>query len=205
MATGGFEGVRRGWLLAVLVAALPLAQADEVEDRVGRGLAAYRKGQYAEALQALAVASSAVQAKLAGEYRNLLPPAPAGWEAEDAEVRAITVPAADGGSGVQLSRRYFREEEELALEVAVDSPLIAGLDLMLSDPKLLASDPAVRPYRIGDNRGLIRRHGDDLEVSVMVGRRVLVRVSGSNLKEDAEAESLLSSIDFAGLSQRLLN
>ena len=194
----------RAVLFAAAVAALPAVQADEVEDRVAHGLAAYRKGQYADALQALAAATTAVQSRLAGEYRTLLPAPPTGWDADETEVRAVSLPVA-GAAGVQLSRRYFREEEEIAVEVAVDSPLIAGLDLMLSDPKLLASDPAVRPYRIGDNRGLIRRHGDDLEVSVMVGRRVLVRVSGSNLKEDAEAESLLSSIDFAGLSQRLLN
>lgn len=191
-------------MLVAALAALPLVQADEVEDRIGHGLAAYRSGQYAEALQALVLAGTAVQAKLSGEYRNLLPAPPAGWEADDPEVRAVNPAAGTGNGGMQLSRRYFREEEELAVEVAVDSPLLAGLDLMLSDPKLLASDPAVRPYRIGANRGLIRRHGDDLEVSVMVGPRVLVRVSGTNLKEDAEAETLMSSIDFAGLS-RLLN
>lgn len=194
----------RAVLFAAAVAALPAAQADEVEDRVAHGLAAYRKGQYADALQALAAATTAVQSRLAGEYRTLLPAPPAGWDADETEVRAVSLPVA-GAGGVQLSRRYFREEEEIAIEVAVDSPLIAGLDLLLSDPKLLASDPAARPYRLGANRGLIKRHGDDVEVSVMVGSRVLVRVSGTNLKEDAEAETLLSSIDLAGLSQRLLN
>ena len=118
-----------------------------------------------------------MQAKLAGEYRNLLPPAPKRWGSQGCRGRAITVPAADGGSGVQLSWRYFREGRGTRTRgrrrFAADR---AGLDLMLSDPKLLASDPAVRPYRIGENRDLIRRHGDDLEVSVMVGRRVLVRV-----------------------------
>ncbi len=197
---GGKREMKR--LLGALLATLTIAAAaDEVETRLQRGLDAYRGGRYATALEELALAAGGIQQRLGAEYRALLPAPPAGWDADEAEVRALTAP----GAGVQLSRRYFREEEELALEISVDSPLSAGLGLLLTDPKLLAADPAARPYRHGDYRGLVRRSGDELELSLLIGERLLLRLSGSNLKEDGVPERLLGAIDFAALSRKLLN
>lgn len=188
-------------LLPALITA-HVAAADEVETRLQRGLDAYRAGQYTRTLQELGTALQAVQARVADEYRGLLPPPPSGWDADDTEVRALAPAVASGA--LQLSRRYFREEEEIALEVSVDSPLLAGLGLMLSDPKLLAGEPAARPYRLGDHKGLMKSLGDETELSVIVGPRLLLRASATNVKDETVTERLLDSVDLAQLSRTLV-
>ncbi|PWV65739.1 hypothetical protein [Plasticicumulans acidivorans] len=195
--------VLRGVLgVAGLCVAVLCVRADEIEAQARQGLDAYRDGHLLAALRDFSAATSAVQQRLAGEYRDLLPPAPAGWEADETEVHPVSLPGI-GGGGLQISRRYFREEEEMALEVALDSPLTAGIALQLTDASLLASDPGTKSFRLGEYRGVLKRNGDDVEMSVLLGEHLLLHLSASSLSDENDAQRLLAAVDIAALRRRL--
>jgi hypothetical protein len=189
-------------LAGLCLLALPaLGQADDIEEQIQRGVKAYQDGQHREAIQELQFAISQLQELLNKEYLTLLPAPPAGWEAEDSE--AQTMPAAILGGGTSISRSYLRGEERMEITMMADSPLLASLSMMLSNPAMLAAGGNVRPYRYESYRGIIEKQDNGAEISLLVANRVLVKLSGDNIEGEKTLEGFLKAMDFRKIEETL--
>jgi hypothetical protein len=189
-------------LAGLCLLALPaLGQADDIEEQIQRGVKAYQDGQHREAIQELQFAISQLQELLNKEYLTLLPAPPAGWEAEDSE--AQTMPAAILGGGTSISRSYRRGEERMEITMMADSPLLASLSMMLSNPAMLAAGGNVRPYRYESYRGIIEKQDNGAEISLLVANRVLVKLSGDNIEGEKTLEGFLKAMDFRKIEETL--
>ena len=181
----------RHLLAATLLAATALpAAADPFEEAVAAALDAYRAGDIALAREELALAGTLLDEMKSGALLGFLPDPLPGWSREDAE--AVTGPLAILGGGSTAAATYSRGEEAFTITLTADSPMIAPMAAMLSNPTVMAMQGEVR--RKGRQRYLVGRDGD---VSTMVGNRVLVQVSGTAAVEDKVAH--FEAIDFDAL------
>ncbi len=189
-------------LTGLCLIALPvLSQADEIEDQIQRGVKAYQDGQHREAIQELQFAISQMQELLNKKYLTLLPEPPEGWEAEESQ--AQTMPAAILGGGTSLSRSYRRGDESVEITMMADSPLLASLSMMLSNPAMLSAGGNVRPYRYESYRGIMEKQDNGAEISLLVANRVLVKLSGDNIEGEKTLEGFLEAMDFKKIEQTL--
>ncbi|CAK0744058.1 hypothetical protein CCP3SC15_120007 [Gammaproteobacteria bacterium] len=84
----------------------------------------------------------------------------------------------------------------MTLELAIDSPLIQSLNLMLSNTAVFTSDRSIKPYRFDVYRGALRKEGATREVSLLVGNRVMVKATGQNLKDEKLLDTYLKAMDL---------
>jgi len=170
------------------------AWADDIADQIDRGLKAYRSESYANAIQELQFAASQIQEKLNTGYLALMPEPLLGWRADPAEAQTA---AALMGGGTHISRHYHNESaQEVTLEIAIDSPLIQNLNLVLSNTAVFTSDRSIKPYRFDIYRGALRKEGTTREISVLVGNRVMVKATGQDLKDEKPLEIYLKTMDL---------
>ncbi|CAK0777745.1 conserved exported hypothetical protein [Gammaproteobacteria bacterium] len=183
-------------MLAVVLALFVSAGtwADDIADQIGRGLRAYNAAGYADAIQELQFAVAQIQEKLNAGYLALMPEPLSGWQADPAE--AQTAVALMGG-GTHISRHYHNDSaQEVTLEIAINSPLIQNLNLMLSNTAVFSSDRSIKPYRFDVYRGVLRKEGTTREISVLVGNRVMVKATGQDLKDEKPLEAYLKTMDL---------
>jgi hypothetical protein len=160
-------------LTGLCLIALPaLSQADEVEDQIQRGVTRLSGRTASRSHPGVAIRLFPNSKKLLNKkYLTLLPEPPEGWEAEESE--AQTMPAAILGGGTSISRSYRRGDESVEITMMADSPLLASLSMMLSNPaKLAAGGNNVRPYRYESYRGIMEKQDDGAEISLLVANRV---------------------------------
>jgi len=175
---------------AVLGAALCLsvpAFADEVEDSIKEGLAAYGQGDLSAAKQALDYASQLIAQKNAEGLGALLPPPLSGWTAEDSQTNAAGM--AMFGGGIQAGRTYSKDGSTVELQIVGDSPMISTWMPMLANPALAAAMGKVT--KIGKHRVLQSKEG---QVILVVNNRFLVTLDGSAGMDDKMAYA--EAIDF---------
>ncbi|PKP65629.1 MAG: hypothetical protein CVT86_03215 [Alphaproteobacteria bacterium HGW-Alphaproteobacteria-8] len=177
-------------LAAALAVALSPASADEIEDAIAAGLAAYRAGDIAAAKDELDYATTLLGQKKAAGLTAFLPPAFDGWTRSEGDASAAG--AALFGGGLNASASYARGGETIEIQIMADNPMVATMGAMLGNPAMMATQGEVR--RVGRQRYVVSADGG---MMALVGARALVQLSGSAAREDKIA--YFESIDFAGL------
>lgn len=182
-------------LLAAALVALPLAaQADEVTDAIDEARGAYEEGDLAYAKETLDYAAQLI-ARQRVEQLTASPPQPLdGWTMEEAESDAAAGLAIFGGGGVAASRVYQSPDRKSAkITVMLDSPLVAQMGMMLSNPTMLSQMGEV--FRIGRQQAVLTSDGD---VQMMINNRALVQIEGTAAPEDMKAYA--QAIDIRGIA-----
>jgi len=184
---------RRG--LALMALGLNFhTQADEITEQLERSLKAYKEQSYSSALRELQFAVAQIQEKLNTSYLALLPEPLPGWQADQPESQ--TAVALMGG-GTHISRHYhYDPDQEIVLEIIIDSPLIQMLTLTMSNIPVLTTDQSIKPYRFDIYRGTVRKEGNTREISLLVANQVMVKAAGQNLKEEKFLESYLRAMEI---------
>ena len=177
---------------AILIACAPhFAAADEVTEVIQEALEAYEAGDLAYAKESLDYAAQLIgQQKTAG-LSDLLPAPFEGWTAED-DAQAAAGMAVLGGSAAK--RIYERDGARVEVQYLADSPMVAQMGVMFSNPQLVASSGG-RLLRLGRQKAVITRDG---EINFMVDNRVMVQVTGNASEEDKIAYA--KAVDVRELS-----
>ena len=130
-------------LSIVLVTAA--ARADEITDQIHSALEAYEQQDYQGAIGDLNYAVAQIQEILNAQNAQLLPEPLEGWTAS--EVENVGAAMAMLGGGTSMTRRYTRDSEELEINITANSPWIASMMQMMTNPMLMAGNPDLKPYR----------------------------------------------------------
>ena len=181
-------------------------QSDEVTEQIDAARGAYESGELRNALQTLQFAEAKIQEQITDRVLTLLPDPLDGWEAEAATSESGGMMAAMI-AGTAISRRYFKQEgPEVEMRIMADSPLISMMTMMLSAPMMMQADPNSRVYSHGRNRGMIKndKESREVEITLMVGSRILIQVTGRNGADQEAVEAYLKALDIDKIEKGLL-
>ena len=175
------------------------ALADDITDQIDAAKALYQKGDFAKAASELQFAITDIQKKASEKYVSALPPAPAGWEADEAEAQS----GAMLGGGQMISRRYHEKsgDGEMTLQITIDNPMVQAMSAMFANPALIAADPQAKRIRVGGENAVLKWNpsGKSGEVSMVLGGRMMVHLEGRDLKSDAPLQDFMKNWDMKAL------
>jgi hypothetical protein len=182
-------------LMMLMIAAAPMAHADDVTDQINEALKAYQKHDTQTALAALDAAENLLRQARADALKDLLPPVPAGWTADNAET--TTVGVAMMGGGTTVSRTYHLEAQQVEVQIMADSPMLQGLATLLGSP--FAAAGGMKTVVIGGRR--MSYAENDNSYMALIGDKVIVKVEGNKDTPDPTLKSFVGAIDFAGIEK----
>jgi hypothetical protein len=176
--------------LLLLGSPAPVLAADTIADDLATAQQAYAKGELLKAGGALQSALDALHGRLADAFVPLMPPAPAGWQAYDAQADAMGIT----GGGMTVMRGYEKGEASLNASIILDSEAVKGVADILGNPAALAAQPGMSKVATpGGGQALLRWDPKDKtgEIMLVVGDQLLLQVVGNALdKPDILAEMM---------------
>ncbi len=191
-------------LLASAVALLASpAWADGVSDAIRAAESAYAAGNLTETAARLDAALAGVNEQIALRLAECLPVPPQGWTAGDVEGVAAGATEAGSSGGIVVSRAYSTPSgSTIEVVIGVDSPLLGSVRMLVTSPGLGGS--GIRKTTVcgcdaiedSDARGV-------REISIVVGVRTLVSVSGRDGKDASYVQALAAAIDCQGIAARV--
>jgi hypothetical protein len=188
-----------GVCVAAFLSLSPALRADDVTDSVEEALKAYKDKDYATAAQALDAAAQLVRQKRGELFKELLPDAPAGWEADEATTSAAG--AAMFGGGVTAERNYTKGDSSVTVKFITDSPIMQGVMMMMGNPMFANADGG-KLERIKGQKAIFKNRDGSGSVNVVVGGALLVQIEASDTS-DADLRKFAESIDYAKLAGML--
>ena len=188
--------------LGLAAAFIAPASADEITDQLNTARKAYESGELRSAVQTLQFAVASIQEKINLSLLELLPEPLDGWNADEPQAQSGGMAAMIAGTN--LSRRYYRDDgAEVDISITADSPLLSMMTMMLSNPMLMQTDPGTRVYTHGGQRGMIKHEKDSdvWEISLMIGGKIMIQVTGRGIKDQQDVEAYLEAIDLAAIDK----
>lgn len=178
-------------ILGALLIAAP-SRADDISDEIHRARKLYDQGKLSEAKEALELAAQLIAEKKAVGLGAVLPAAANGWQGERVD---STMGTAGLFGGISASRRYQRDGRQCTVSVVGDSPLLAMVSSVITNPAV-ASVTGSRMRRVAGRRALITAEGD---VQVLSANNYLVTVTGACSEEDKL--ELAAAVDYKALDR----
>jgi hypothetical protein len=181
--------------LALGVAIVLGARADDVTDQINEALKAYQNHDTQTAIAALDAAANLMRQARAEGLKKLLPPTPPGWSADEAQ--STTVGVAMLGGGITASRAYHNGNQRVEVQIVTDSPVLQGLGALIGSP--LATIGGMKTAVIGGRR--MSYTESDHSYMTVVADKVIVRLEGNADTPDATLKSFIGAIDFTGIER----
>ncbi len=181
--------------LLLVLAMAPGTRADDVTDQINQAVKAYQNHDTQTAIAALDAAANLLRQARADALKQLLPPPPSGWTAENAETSAVG--AAMLGGGITASRVYHNGSQRVEVTIMADSPMLQGMAALLSSP--LAATGAMKTVVV-DGRRLSYTDNDNSYMG-LVADKVIVKVEGSKDTPDPTMKTFIGSLDFAAIEK----
>ena len=178
------------------------AHADEITDQIQSAVEAYEQQDYQGAIGDLNYAIAQIQEIVNARNAQLLPEPLDGWTASDVE--NVGAAMAMLGGGTSMTRRYSRGTEALEINITANSPWIAGMMQMMSNPMLMAGNPNLKPYRYKRINGMKDTSEGHIEATLALASQIIVKVTGENLSDEAVIEQYLDAMDFDRIQQAML-
>lgn len=144
------------FLIIVSTTNVKNVSAQEVEQRLNEAQSAYQGGDLEAARFALQQAMNEVDLAIGREVLQLLPSkmGDIGYDESDDQVGS----AAMGFAGLYVNRTYKADENtSVNVQIIADSPLLAGINTILSLP-FLGSDSNQKRIRVGNYRSLLEKN-----------------------------------------------
>lgn len=188
------------FLVMVLVVMAVPAMADEVTDSVKEGLTHYENKEYGEAAASLEYAAQLIRQKRGGDLETFLPEPLEGWKGEKASSAAVG--AAMFGGMTSAERRYTKGDRSVTVTIAADSPMLATVAMMFSNP-MFATQGGGKLQKVGGQKAMVRYDADNKsgEVQLVVGGRYLVTVKGNDVGE-TDLTAYAAAVDYAALETK---
>jgi hypothetical protein len=172
--------------LALGVAIVLGARADDVTDQINEALKAYQNHDTQTAIAALDAAANLMRQARAEGLKKLLPPTPPGWSADEAQSTAVGV--AMLGGGITASRAYHNGDQRVELQ---------GLGALIGSP--LATFGGMKTVVIGGRR--MSYTESDHSYMTVVADKVIVRLEGNADTPDVTLKNFIDAIDFAAIEK----
>lgn len=174
--------------------------ADEVIENLDTAKSAYEAGKYSEAIQALDYAGSLVRQKKGEAVVKLLPAAPSGWTAEEAESESTSGSVMGGIVGAKRVYRRASGEGRVSIQIQSDSPLLQTYGMMFANPMLMTSSGAKLETIKGQKCAVTFKAGSkNGDVKAVVDNRYMITIDGDDLTRE-ELVSFAKAIDYSALA-----
>lgn len=186
-------------LLLLALSAAPAA-ADPITDDITTAQQAYEKGELLKAGGALQDALDALHGRLAEAFVPLMPPAPPGWQAYDAQADAMGIT----GGGMTVMRGYEKGEASLNASIILDSEAVKGVADILGNPAALATQPGMSKVNTAGGQALMRWDPKDKtgEIMLVVGDQLLLQVVGNALDTPDILAEMMRTWNIAGIMKQ---
>jgi hypothetical protein len=189
--------------LAIALLAAP-AWADDVTDAIGAADGAYAAGNLVEASARLQAALAGVNGRIVARLAERLPQPPPGWTAGDMEGTGADATNLGSSGSLVVSRVYHAPNgSTVEISIGADSPLLGSLRMFVKNPGLasMAGQSGMKKssacgydaVESSDERGV-------REISILVGARTLVSVSGRDGRDAPQVQTLAGAIDCRGIA-----
>lgn len=162
--------------VAVMLAGGAAWAADMVPGQIEAARAAYQKNDLARTAKALEAALSDVHDRLGKALVETMPAAPAGWQADPAEVQGL----GQVGGGLAVTRAYAKGESSLNATLFLDSPAVDSAAAQFGGT---APQSNMKRIKIGAEDALLRFDSANQagEITIILGNRALLAIEGDNL------------------------
>jgi hypothetical protein len=185
--------------LTIILCTSPLKAEDNILGAIEEAVRQYQAGDFTGASSNLDYASQLVRQRKSEKMKDLLPEAPAGWQAGEASSQALGTAVL--GGGVTVSRDYTRGASVLTVEIVSDSPVLQSVLMMINNPlfagagggklETLQGQRAVVKYDTSRKRG---------EVYVVVASRFIVTIKGRQVARD-DLLAFAQVVDYESLEE----
>lgn len=196
-----------GMLILPIFASASL-YADEITDQINEGLKAYAEKDYKTAVEELKFVTAQLQKLDAAKNQKLLPAPLAGWTTEKVDNSGNQMAMSMLGGGSNMKARYTKkgekETEQIDIEIAANSPILAMMTMMINNPAVLGADDSMSPYRYKKIKGIKKVDKNSTEITLSVIGQIMIKITGTKLKDQAVLEQYLDTIDIDKLKAELL-
>ncbi len=194
-------------MLALPTFASSMLYADDISDQINEGLKAYEAKDYKTAVDELKFVTAQLQKLDAAENQKLLPAPLKGWTAEKVDNSGqMAMSMLGGGSSMKASytKKGEKETEQVDIEIAANSPILAMMSMMINNPAVLSADNSMSPYRYKKIKGVKKVDKNSTEITLSVIGQIMIKITGKKLKDQAVLEQYLDAIDIDKLKSELL-
>ena len=162
--------------VTMMLAAGTAWAADLVPGQIDAARAAYQKNDLARTAKALEAALSDVHDRLGKALVETMPGAPAGWQADPAEVQGL----GQVGGGLAVTRAYAKGEASLNATLFLDSPAVDSAAAQFANT---APQSNLKRIKVGAEDALLRFDSANQagEITIILGNRALLAIEGDNL------------------------
>ena len=178
--------------------------ADEILEQMNEAIKAYQDKDYKGAMDELKFITAQLQKMDAAENQKLLPAPLEGWQVTQGDNGGQAMMSMLGGGGTSMQATYTKGQESIEIQILANSPMISMMSMAISNPALMASDPNTSPYRYKRNKGMKKKDGNNTEVTLLISGQIMIKLTGSQLSDDAVLEQYLDLIDIKKLKNELL-
>jgi hypothetical protein len=146
-------------LLLIITAITGRSKAQEVQERLDEALASYRSEDLENSRFALQEALNEINKAVGREILSILPSEMDGMAKVDHadDVTGVNM----GFAGLFVHRTYRDETRQASVDIISDSPMLAGVNTILTMPGFVASDDDQKRIRISGFKALLTRNEDD--------------------------------------------
>jgi hypothetical protein len=182
-------------VVLVLLSTCINVSAQEIDSKLTEAEKAYQDNKLEDARFALQGALTAINQAVGQEILLLLPENIGEMPVDQSQDH---VTGLNGIAGVSVTRTYEKDTTMNArIDILGDSPLLAGLNALLSMPVLASSDPNQKKVKVGGYKGLLNRENSEeglaawsLQVPI---NQTLVTLSVKGVSEEKKI------LEYAGL------
>ncbi|HLP08578.1 MAG TPA: hypothetical protein VK178_10460 [Opitutaceae bacterium] len=184
-------------LPALALLAVASVRADDVTDNLDAAKEAYDAGNFSQAITSLDAANQFIRQKKAELVAKLLPNAPKGWEASEAQTEAAA--SSMLGGGVTATRNYNRGESSVTMKIQSDSAVMQYA-MMFNNPMMLAASGAKLETINGQSVSVaFEKGGNSGNIKAVVDNRYYVEIEGNGVTDD-DLRTFAKALDFAKLA-----
>lgn len=134
-------------------------QAQNVEAKLNEAASSYRSGDLENARFALQQALQEINQAIGTEILGMLPDEMNKMKKVETSDNVTGMSA--GYAGLFVSREYSGENRNASLQIISDSPMVAGINALLSLPTFMATDPNQKRIKVAGYKALLNKSTDD--------------------------------------------
>lgn len=167
---------------------------DAVTDLMRSAMQKYQKADLNGTAEDLEAARKLVDARR-GDRAAFLLPAVNGWTSLKAEKQDAGIL---GGTSA-WRRSYENKDKSIKAELILDSPMVAQLTPLLTNPTI-AQGAGFEIRRVDGKEALVKKTGEGGELNVWIGSGILFKLTSPNLKEN-EMVIFAKNFDFKEMAK----
>ena len=192
--------------ITILALMSTMLYADEITEQINEAVKAYEEKDYKGAIEELKYAVAQLEELKSNENSKLLPKALDGWKFKETkgDGTAAAMAMFGGGGGSSMTGQYTKEEERVDIEITANSPMMGMMNMAISNPAMISSDPSMKLYRYKRIKGVKKTEKDSIEITLLLSSQLMIKVKGSNLKDEKILKEYLDGMDMKKIKEELL-